>query len=42
MMYLVHNYILNLLGKTFSRKFIKSPFFTNSGNKNRTSTVYFH
>ena len=30
------------LGKTFSRKFIKSPFFTNSENKNRTVTIYFH
>ena len=38
--------ILNLLGTTFSRKFIKAPFFTNSENKNRNFTViftvYFH
>ena len=37
---------LNLLGKTFSREFIKTPFFTNSENKNRNFTaiftVYFH
>ena len=39
-------YILNLLGKTFSREFIKTPFFTNRENKNRNFTViftvYFH
>ena len=39
-------YILNLLGKTFSREFIKTPFFTNSeyknGNVTVIFTVYFH
>ena len=35
-------YILILSGKTFSEKFIKSPFFTNNENKNRTFTFYFH
>ena len=39
-------YILNLLGKTFCREFIKTLFFTNSENKNRyftvISTVYFN
>ena len=30
-----------LLGKTFSREFIKTPFFANSENKNRNFAVIF-